>query len=141
VSDAAADTVARGGRNGPRRHWFLVNFGILYAITFVGGAVAGLVDAGEPHGWPWLYSMPVAGLIVVTFTAAVTLPSFAVYLVVLRLARRRWPRRRTAWILTPLLAPLLAWVFLVSLDAGDGSWWNFGIALACVPAAAGFVRV
>src|SRR3954451_12832129 len=81
---------------------------------------------------------PLVGSIGVWFTIFFTFPAFTLYLVGLRLARRWWPRRVTAWILTPLLTWTVLWTWPAD---GEGSLWIFGIALVCVAAAAALVRI
>ena len=142
MAAAAVGTPPRSSWATRRLRWFLANFGILYAITFAAICVivcVGLIlDSTDSVRWAWLWGIPVFGLFGVGFTFFFTFPAFTLYLVGLRLARRRWPRRLTAWLLTPLLT----WaVFLTWPADGEGSWWVFGIALGCVAAAATLVRV
>ena len=99
----------------------------------------GLVaDRTESVRWEWVWDVPLVGLVGLGFTILFTLPAFALYLVGLRLALGRWPRRLTAWLLTPLLTWALLWTWPVD---GEGSWRVFGLAVACVPAAAALVRI
>jgi hypothetical protein len=64
--------------------------------------------------------------------------TFAAALIGLRLPLRRWPRRLTAWLLTPLLTWAVLWTWPAD---GEGSWWVFGLGLVCVGAAASLVRI
>lgn len=79
-----------------RGRWYLMNFGILYAIAFVGGCASGIanpIDFGSSGGWSdRTLSVPVVGLLGIVFTIYFTLPAFTLYLVGLRVARRRWPQ-------------------------------------------------
>jgi hypothetical protein len=119
-----------------RRRWFLVNYGILFAITFVAIWIAWLSmpdpDAGVGD---WIISpllLAVAGLVV---TLVLTAPTFTLYLLALRWSRRRWPGRRAAWIVAPLLFLTSMWLY------GDNEWQVQLVATLCVPVAATLVRV
>jgi MFS family permease len=139
VQDATIETAARSRWGAPRRRgrWFLANFGILYGIALAAGCVVvavGLItDSTESFRWGWLWAILLVGSIGVWFTIFFTFPAFTLYLVRLRLARRWWPRRVTAWILTPLLIWAVLWTWPAD---GEGSWWTFALALVCVAAAA-----